>query len=235
VAEVCRYFGEVPWFFLDGQQVVKNSEILRMGHVRKLASILGLSVKDTQGSYIGRVGTLMTDLPKGQIVHVVVGTDAMSGARSRVIQPRALKYNARHNGFVLDNTKVEQAGEPRFKWLGDNQTSFQQEAYVNREVQTNQSRNSKQNVQEGRASNVHAMGQGENFRDEKKTRLILQAIQADPTLSAHAKNVEVVTLNAQTTLRGHVNTIEGKRRIGEIAMKAGRPENVSNQLQVRPH
>jgi osmotically-inducible protein OsmY len=44
-----------------------------------------------------------------------------------------------------------------------------------------------------------------------------------------------VTLNAQTTLRGHVNTIEGKRRIGEIAMKAGRPENVSNQLQVRPH
>ncbi|MCX6838809.1 MAG: PRC-barrel domain-containing protein [Verrucomicrobia bacterium] len=45
VAEVNRYFGEVPWFFLDGQQVVKNAEILRMGHVRTLASILGLSVK----------------------------------------------------------------------------------------------------------------------------------------------------------------------------------------------
>ena len=235
VAEVSRYFGEVPWFFLDGQQVVKNAEILRMGHVRTLASILGLSVKDTQGSYIGRVGTLMTDLPKGQIVHVVVGTDAMSGVRNRVIQPRALKYNARHNGFVLDNTKVEQAGEPRFKWLGGNQTSFQQEAYVNREVQTNQSRNSQQNVQKGNASHVHAMEQGVNFRDEQKTRRILQAIQADRSLSAQAKNVEVVTLNAQTTLRGHVNTIEGKRRIGEIAMKAGRAENVSNQLQIKPH
>jgi sporulation protein YlmC with PRC-barrel domain len=41
-----------------------------------------------QGSYIGRVGTLMTDLPKGQIVHVVVGTDAMSGVRNRVIRKR---------------------------------------------------------------------------------------------------------------------------------------------------
>jgi sporulation protein YlmC with PRC-barrel domain len=234
VAEVNRYFGEVPWFFLDGQTVVKNAEILRMGHVQKLSSILGLQVHDTQGGYIGRVDTLMTDLPKGQIVHVVVATDAMSGTRSRMIQSRALKYNAGHSGFVLDNTKAEQAGEPRFKWLGGSLDSFQQESYVNREVQTNQSRNSKQNVQKGNASHVHAMEEGESFRDEQKTRLILQAIQADPNLSANAKNVEVVTLHAQTTLRGHVNTVEGKRRIGEIAMKAGRPENVSNQLQVRP-
>ena len=234
VAEVNRYFGEVPWFFLDGQPVVKNAEILRMGHVRKLDSILELPVNDTEGNFIGRVGTLITDLPQGQIAHVVVATDAMSGTRSRMIQARALKYNTRHNGFVLDNTKVEQAGEPRFKWLGGNQTSFQQEAYVNREVQTNNSHNSKQNVQKGNASHVHSMVEGESFRDEEKTRLIKQAIQADRSLSAQAKNVEVVTLNAQVTLRGHVNTVEGKRRIGEIAMKAGRPENVSNQLQVRP-
>ena len=79
------------------------------------------------------------------------------------------------------------------------------------------------------------MAQGQNFRDEQKTSRILQAIQADPALSANAKNVEVVTLNAQTTLRGHVNTAEGKRKIGEIAAKAGRPENVSNLLEVRPN
>jgi hypothetical protein len=40
-------------------------------------------------------------------------------------------------------------------------------------------------------------------------------------------------MNAQTTLRGHVNSIEGKYKIGEIAKKAGRPENVSNLLEVR--
>ena len=59
-------------------------------------------------------------------------------------------------------------------------------------------------------------------------------IQADPTLSTTAKEIEVVTLNAQTTLRGHVNSVEGKQRIGEIAAKSGRAENVSNLLEVRP-
>jgi osmotically-inducible protein OsmY len=81
--------------------------------------------------------------------------------------------------------------------------------------------------------NATAMDQGANFRDEQKTLRIQQAIQADPSLSANAKNIEVVTMNAQTTLRGHVNSIEGKYKIGEIAKKAGRPENVSNLLEVR--
>jgi osmotically-inducible protein OsmY len=46
--------------------------------------------------------------------------------------------------------------------------------------------------------------------------------------------VEVGTLDGRVTLRGHVNTDEGKRVIGEIAAKAVRPENVSNLLEVRP-
>ena len=133
---------------------------------------------------------------------------------------------------MLDDNYKQLAGEPHFKWLNSN--TFQQEAYVNREVQSDKGLHSKQNAQEGKVGSADAMEQGLNFRDREKTRIIMQAIQADPTLSANAKNVEVVTLNAQTTLRGHVNRIEGKQRIGEIAAKAGRPENVSNLLEVRP-
>jgi osmotically-inducible protein OsmY len=46
--------------------------------------------------------------------------------------------------------------------------------------------------------------------------------------------VEVGTLNGRVTLRGHVNTEEGKRVIGGIAAMTAQPENVSNLLEVRP-
>jgi hypothetical protein len=59
-------------------------------------------------------------------------------------------------------------------------------------------------------------------------------MQEDKALSQNAQNVEVGTLSGQITLRGYVNTAEGKRILGEIAATVGRPENVSNLLEVRP-
>ncbi len=234
VAEVNRYFGLVPWFFLPGQAVVKNTEILELGHIHRLDRVLGMPIYNTEGRYIAKVATLMMDLPQGRVVHVVTELGAMGKNNSSVVQPRALRFNPSFKSLILDSTAVEFAGEPKFKWIGSGTNSFQQEAYVNREVQADKGRHSQQNAQAGRVRNATAMEEGESFRDEQKTLRIQQAIQADPSLSANAKNIEVVTLNAQTTLRGHVNSIEGKRKIGEIAKKLGRPENVSNLLEVRP-
>lgn len=233
VAEVIRYFGLKPWFYLDGQTPHKNTEILIMGHVQRTDQVLQMSIVNERGESVGRVGTLRMDLPKGHVVHVVAATGSMDTAR-RVIQPKALRYNSAKDGLVLDTTMAELAGEPRFRWLNGSRTSYQEEAYVNREVQADKGLHSEQNEDAGKVRNAIPMDEGATFRDRQKTARINQAIQADPYLSANAKNVEVVTLNAQTTLRGHVNTVEGKTRIGEIAKKAGRPENVSNLLEVRP-
>ncbi|MFN0076011.1 MAG: PRC-barrel domain-containing protein [Prosthecobacter sp.] len=235
VASIIRYFGLQPWFFLEGQAVQKNAEILQLGDVKRTEAILGMQINNTQGQYMGKVSSLMMDFAKGHITHVVTDTQAMGGNGSHVIQPRALRYTPAHTSLVLDNTRAELKGEPSFKWSDASRRSFQQEAYVNREVQADKGLHSKQSAQEGIVSNAIPMAQGLNFRDEQKTSRIKQAIQADPSLSGHAKGVEVVTVNAQTTLRGHVNTIEGKRKIGEIAKQAGRPENVSNLIEVRPH
>jgi len=229
-----RYYGLKPWFFEEGQATKMNAEILRLGHVEKATHIIGMPVIDTKGGMIGRVSVVKMDLPKGQIPHLVVVTNDADSPQS-VIQARALRFNPSNNALVLDNSAVELAGQPHFKWLHGNKTAFEQESYVNRKVEADNGLHSKQNAQEGIVKSATAMEQGQNFRDEQKTSRILQAIQADPTLSANAKNVEVVTLNAQTTLRGHVNSAEGKRRIGQIAAKAGRPENVSNLLEVRPN
>jgi osmotically-inducible protein OsmY len=122
-----------------------------------------------------------------------------------------------------------------FEYFGDGgSTAFEQESYVNRAVEADHSVHSKQNSQSGLVDSALLMEQGKNFQDEEKTARIKQEIQADPTLSVTAKEIEVATLNGQTTLRGNVNTAEGKKRIGDIAAKEGRPENVSNFLEVRP-
>ena len=233
VAEINRYYGLHPWFFEEGQKTSKNTQILCLGHVERADRLLGFKIVNTKGEYIGKVGSLIYDLTKGQIIHIVVVNEGKVTPRS-VIQPRALRFNVANNGLILDESKAEFAGEPHFKWLDGGSTAFQQESYVNREVAADHGVHSRQNRRSGLINSAILMEQGKSFRDEQKTARINQAIQADPTLSATAKEIEVVTLNAQTTLRGHVNTPEGKRRIGDIAAKAGRPENVSNLLEVRP-
>lgn len=235
IATVLRYYGLAPWFYLEGQIVRKNAEILQLGYVHKTSFLLGLQIKNNQGQYLGAVGSLMMDVPKGQIVHVIAHTAAMGGSDGTVIQARALSFNEAHSGLLLNNTVAEFAGEPQFQWQGGRNESFQQESYVNREVQADKGLHSRQSAQEGIVRNSIPMAQGQSFRDVQKTSRIKQAIQADPSLSAHAKNVEVVSVNGQITLRGHVNTVEGKRRIGEIAAQGGRAENVSNLLEIRPH
>jgi sporulation protein YlmC with PRC-barrel domain len=233
VAEYYRYFGLKPWFFLKGETVQANAEILELGYVQTTKRLVGMPISNHDGDYLGRIEGLVMDLPLGRVVHVIVKTEADSSPR-RVIQPRALKFNAAKTMLVLDNNYVELDGEPHFKWTDGRRTDFNQETYVNREVKADRGLHSKQNLSEGLAPVATLMEQGKNFRDVQKTAKIQRAIQADPKLSANAKDIEVVTLNAQTTLRGHVNTPEGKQRIGEIAEQAGRPENVSNLIEVRP-
>ena len=208
VAGVLRYFGLQPWFYLDGQVPTKNAEILRLGTVRRTGYILGLEIKSTSGQYLGKVASLLINLPKGQIVHVVDETQAMGDNDTIILQPRALRYNSARNGLVLNENLAALKKEPHLKWIAGTRESYEQERYVNRGVHT---------------------PQGANFRDVQKTGKINQGVQS----TSNANNVQVTTLNAQTTLRGRVNSVAEKDKIGEIARQAGRPENVSNQIEVR--
>ena len=121
VARVLRHFGLEPWFFTEGQKVVPNAQILRLGYVQRTDQIHRLPIEDEQGQQVGKVGTLMMELPKGQIVHVVMIN--ATGSRS-IIQPRSLRYSAGKDALVLDSSQEKLAGEPKFKWLNSSKTSF---------------------------------------------------------------------------------------------------------------
>lgn len=137
VAAVNRYYGMQPWFHFDGQVSGKNSRIPHLGHVERTDYIMGMQIKSTKGQYLGQVGSLMMDLPKGQIVHVVDETPAMAGNGRYIIQTRALRYNAKYSGLVLDETYAALKKEPHLKWVGDSREYFQEESNVNRKVRSN--------------------------------------------------------------------------------------------------
>ncbi len=66
------------------------------------------------------------------------------------------------------------------------------------------------------------------------TAQIRKEIIAAKTMSVNAKNVKIITIDGQVTLRGPVNTAEEKRLIGEIADRSTHSGDVDNQLEVRP-
>jgi sporulation protein YlmC with PRC-barrel domain len=73
VAEVDRYYGLQPWFYLDGQKVVKNAQILPLGPIKKLSEIIDLPISSAKRGYLGEVVSVITNLPKGQVAHVIAG------------------------------------------------------------------------------------------------------------------------------------------------------------------
>lgn len=233
VAASYRYFGQEPYFAADGQDsATGNTAFEPLGYIQRISKLTGLTVKNLQDELLGKVNTVLFDLSSGYVFHVIVLAPGLSNEKS-VIQARALKFNPARTGLLLDVSKQAFKDEPRFKWAYDNKGDFQQESFVNRAVAANDGVNTKQNVQAGTASTYTPLAQGTEFRDVDKTYRIYAAMRADARLTDTAQNVEVGTLNGQTTLRGHVDTEEGRRIIGEIAAGAGRPENVSNLLEVR--
>ena len=66
------------------------------------------------------------------------------------------------------------------------------------------------------------------------TAQIRKEIVAGNNMSVNAKNVKIITIDGQVTLRGPVNTAEEKRLIGEIADRGAHTGNVDNQLEVLP-
>ncbi|HBJ87863.1 MAG TPA: hypothetical protein DDZ88_29190 [Verrucomicrobiales bacterium] len=181
VAAVMRYFGQEPWFFHEGQVASKNGRLLNLGHVRRTESIVGLQIKNTRGQYLGWVSTLMIDLPKGRVVHVVNETESMDGEGSLIIQPGQLRYNHAHNGLVLDKSFVELKEEPRFKWGSVYRNTYQEELHANRAASSGQGGITRKNEQQPLVRKVASIQQGKSLREAQKPQRSKHAI------SSHSK------------------------------------------------
>jgi hyperosmotically inducible protein len=77
-----------------------------------------------------------------------------------------------------------------------------------------------------------AMDQSNSQPDMKITQDIRQALVGSNTLSFSAKNVKIITRDAQVTLKGSVKSDSEKTTIGTLARSVAGISMVDNQLEV---
>jgi hyperosmotically inducible periplasmic protein len=93
--------------------------------------------------------------------------------------------------------------------------------------------NTAQNERDRSGETKTSGDQSNSPEDLKLTADIRRAIMKDSSLSMIAKNIKIITADAQVTLRGPVNTAEEKTKIDQIAKSVAGDVKVDNQLEVK--
>jgi osmotically-inducible protein OsmY len=91
--------------------------------------------------------------------------------------------------------------------------------------------NTARNVQDRDDSAVTPTDQGTG-QDVEITRAIRKAVVAQDQFSVNAKNVKIITRDGIVTLRGPVESIDEKMKIGQLAEQAKGVRLVTNELEV---
>jgi hyperosmotically inducible protein len=92
--------------------------------------------------------------------------------------------------------------------------------------------NTRVNVRDRNEDSETPMDQSNSAPDLKITQEIRQAVSNAKALSFTAKNVKIITRDAQVTLKGPVKTAEEKNTIDALARSVAGVGKVDNQLEV---
>lgn len=92
--------------------------------------------------------------------------------------------------------------------------------------------NTGKNVRDRDLNTITPDDQLENEADRTITQKIRQALLADESLTANAKNIKVVTINGVVTLRGPVASAAEKEAIARKLTSISGIQRVDNQLEI---
>lgn len=265
VLEVYRYYGQDPYFTAsvdginqptgriesrdaNGVLIVHAREGKNytggMGYVEKGTKLMGMPVKNLQDERLGKVDNLIVDLASSRLVAVVLSSGGFLGMGDElsIVPPAALRYNADHDGVILDATKDSLTQAPHFKsteWPNLSEPVYVERVYRVYQIEPYFSTepdadNSKINARDRHGETVTPFDQSGNAADRQTTARIRQEIVAQKDFSVSAKNVKVITsADGRVTLRGTVKSADERRRIEEIANRVATGEKVDNQLDVK--
>ncbi len=93
--------------------------------------------------------------------------------------------------------------------------------------------NTGMNVRDRNAATLTPMDQSNDSNDIAITQGIRKMLMQDNTLSVNAKNIKVITITRETTLRGPVNSEAEKAAVEQIALEVAGVGKVNNQLEVK--
>lgn len=83
------------------------------------------------------------------------------------------------------------------------------------------------------AGKLTPLDQSNDPEDLAVTQRIRQALIAQETLSIDAKNLKVITINGQVTLRGQVESAEEKSRVEDMVRAMAGGANTVSQIEVK--
>jgi sporulation protein YlmC with PRC-barrel domain len=244
VAEAYRYYGEEPYFAAMYKAPSVTNSLTGLGYVQKASKVMGLSVKNLQDEKLGKVENLVVDLSAGRILAVIVSSGGFLGMGDELsaVPPTTLRMNPDRDALQLDTTKEALSNAPHFKanqWPEVGSPSYADGVYRAYRVEpyftTNvitEPDNTVRNVRDRSNRTLTPLDQGNSVADRDTSAQIRKEILAGKGMSVNARNVKIITIDGQVTLRGPVNTAEEKRFIGAIAEKIAKSENVDNQLEV---
>lgn len=89
------------------------------------------------------------------------------------------------------------------------------------------------NTRKNAAEQTTAENQGGSPEDREITKNIRRSIVKTDALSSMAKNIKVITINKNVTLRGPVRSEQEKATIGSLAEQAAGQGKVANHLEVK--
>ena len=217
VAEVYRYFGQTPFFAVQGAPSTMDAQSLHtLGFVQKGSKILFLPVENQQGVRLGYVAGLR-DLNRvtGRLKGVVIRPYGnVSPENMKVVQPQTLRYNRNHKELRLNDHFQEFKDSPAF----DMSTSGRFE---------------EENPERPGLPLLPPV-QGESAKDKAITMKIVKRVMADDQLSNYGKTIEIKTLHGKTILRGRVERATARDRLVAYAAEAAGAGNVTVELEVRP-
>jgi hyperosmotically inducible periplasmic protein len=186
------------------------------------------------------------------------------GNELSAVPPTVLQFTPDHSTLQLDASKEMLSASPHFKsneWPDFTQPGYASDIYrayrvqpyfaydpttdtdnTRRNVRDRDQRtpegqqpdNTERNVRDRQDQTLTPPDQSNSKADVATTTQIRKEITATKNISSNAKNVKIITINGQVTLRGPVKTAEEKQLLGEIAARHTSSGKVDNQLEVQP-
>ena len=187
----------------------------RLGRAEKASDLIGMEVKNYQGEKLGKVDDLVLDVETGRIVQVILSTGGIIGIGDTL---------------HFESNQWPDLGQPSY--ADGVYRAYRVEPYFTTNA-VSAPDNTVRNVRDRSNRTLTPFDQGNSAADRDTTAQIRKGILAGKGMSMNARNVKIITLDGQVTLRGPVNTAEEKRVIGEISDGIAKSENVDNQLEVK--
>src|SRR5690606_216574 len=156
------------------------------------------------------------DLPKARVVHVVLASGGFLGIgeQKSVVPPMAFRWNANDEELIFTGTKEQLSRSPR---LTGDQWERQQPAYIVEtyriyelepviveQDQTGTPADITRRYVRDRGDTLTPIHQGNNETDIDITAQIREQIVDRDNFSTRARNIKVITVDRQVTLRGPV-------------------------------